>query len=103
MAKSALFRVGLAFQVALADVTGLRFAIVDGIDILDGANRATLFSVLDEALAKGWLEQVIVLATALSAAAASKVWPPGWGILWVDRIGDMSTISRIQPVSEVAA
>lgn len=103
MAKSALFRIGLAFQISLAEVTGLKFAVIDGLDILDAANRATLFSVLDRALAEGWIEQVVILATALSAAASTKAWPENWRVFWIERDGEASHVRPIESAAAVAA
>ena len=102
MARSALFRVGLAFQIALAEVTGLKIVVVDGIDILDATNRATLFAVLDKALAEGWIEQVVILATALSEAAFTKAWPASWGVFRITREGSASSIQRINAAEVVA-
>lgn len=96
MARSALFRVGLAFQIALAQVTGLKVAILDGIDILDGPNRAALFAVVERALAEGWVEQVVILATVTSEAAFAKAWPESWGVFRIAREGEASSIHRIE-------
>ena len=59
LSESEGLRFGIAFQVALAMATGLRFVIIDRADMLIGDNRAALMSVLLESE----LEQAIVLAS----------------------------------------
>ncbi len=61
--ESEQFRFGVAFQIALAAVTGIRFAVIDGADILDKEIRKMLTGVL---LTSG-LDQAIVLATSEEA------------------------------------
>lgn len=63
LSASERFRAGVAFQLALAETTSARFAMIDGADILDGENRAILFELLETAVAKGWVDQAIVTAT----------------------------------------
>lgn len=59
LSMSEQFRFGVAFQIALAIVTGLRFVVIDRADLLDKEKRKTLTSLL---LNSG-LDQAIVLAT----------------------------------------
>lgn len=56
-------RCGVAFQIALAEITGARIAIIDRFGNFDGANRAAFFKVVNVALERGWLEQLIVFST----------------------------------------
>jgi len=59
LSESEQFRFSVAFQIALAIVTGLRFVVIDRADVLDKDKRK-LFSGL---LMNGGLDQAIVLAT----------------------------------------
>ena len=59
LSKSEQFRFGLAFQIALAMVTGLQFVVIDRADVLDKEKRRMLTSLL----LNSKLEQAIVLAT----------------------------------------
>lgn len=57
--RSEQHRIGIALQVAIAEMSGLGFAIVDELDMLDSENRELMGRVL---YASG-LEQVILLST----------------------------------------
>lgn len=57
--ESEQFRIGIALQLAVASLSGLSFAIVDRLDMLDHANRKIVTAMLMEAP----LEQIIILAT----------------------------------------
>lgn len=57
--RSEQFRIGIAFQLGIAQLSGLNFACVDEIDMLDTANRAAVTKMLLQAP----LDQVIVLGT----------------------------------------
>ena len=59
LSESEQFRFGVAFQVALALVTGLRFVVIDRADLLDRERRKTLTGLLVNSA----LDQAIVLAT----------------------------------------
>ena len=59
LSESERFRFSVAFQIALAKVTGLRFAVIDRADVLDKGRRKLLTGLL---LNSG-LDQAIVLAT----------------------------------------
>ena len=59
LSESERFRFSVAFQIALAIVTGLRFVVIDRADVLDKDKRK-LFSGL---LMNSGLDQAIVLAT----------------------------------------
>src|SRR5713226_8432470 len=59
LSESEQFRFGVAFQIALAIVTGLRFVVIDRADVLDKEKRKMLTSLL----LNSKLDQAIVLAT----------------------------------------
>ena len=59
LSESEQFRFGVAFQGALAMVTGLRFVVIDRADVLDKEKRKMLTSLLMNSK----LDQAIVLAT----------------------------------------
>ncbi|HJT71515.1 MAG TPA: AAA family ATPase [Terriglobales bacterium] len=59
LSESERFRFGIAFQLALAMVTGIRFVVIDRADVLDRAKRKELTSLL----LRSEIEQAIVLAT----------------------------------------
>jgi len=63
LSESEQFRFGVAFQIALAMVTGLRFVVIDRADVLDKGRRKMLTSLL----LNSKLEQAIVLATSEEA------------------------------------
>lgn len=84
--KSAQYRIGIALQLAIAKLSGLSFAIVDELDMLDAANRERVGQML---LASD-LDQVILLGT----REASSPLPVVAGMLAyrLDRGGGRSTI-----------
>ncbi|HEV2419895.1 MAG TPA: hypothetical protein VGX94_19030, partial [Terriglobia bacterium] len=53
------FRFSVAFQIALATATGIRFVVIDRADVLDRARR----KILTGLLVNSDLDQAIVLAT----------------------------------------
>lgn len=57
--ESEQFRIGIAIQLAVAVVSGVGFAIIDRIDMLDAANRAKVGQMLTDAP----VEQIFMLAT----------------------------------------
>ena len=59
LSESERFRFGVAFQIALATVTGVGFVVIDRADMLDKERRRMLTSLL----LKSDLDQAIVLAT----------------------------------------
>ena len=71
LSESEQFRFGVAFHIALAMLTGLRFVVIDRADVLDKERRKMLTSLL----LNSKLEQAIVLAT--SEEAAPSVMPHG--------------------------
>jgi hypothetical protein len=59
LSESERFRFSVAFQIALAIVTGLRFVLIDRADVLDKERRKLLTALL----MNSELDQAIVLAT----------------------------------------
>jgi len=59
LSESERFRFGIAFQLALATATGIRFVVIDRADVLDRARRKELTSLL----LSSEIEQAVVLAT----------------------------------------
>jgi len=71
LSESEQFRFGVAFQSALAMVTGLRFVVIDRADVLDKERR----KILTGLLLSRKLDQAIVLAT--SEEAVPLIVPQG--------------------------
>jgi len=71
LSESEQFRFGVAFQIALAMVTGLRFVVIDRADLLDKEKRKMLTGLL----LNSKLDQAIVLAT--SEEAPPSIAPQG--------------------------
>ena len=61
LSKSTKFRVGVAFQYALAKLAGARLLMIDEADILDPINRAALLNFL--VAARDDFDTVMVFAT----------------------------------------
>ena len=66
LSESERFRFAVAFQIALATVTGVRFVVIDRADVLDRERRRMLTNLL----VKSDLDQAIVLATSEEAEPA---------------------------------
>ena len=64
LSASEQFRFGVALQIALAQITGLQFVVIDCADILDAERRRMLTCLLVNSA----LDQAIVLATSQDAA-----------------------------------
>jgi hypothetical protein len=71
LSESEQFRFGVAFQMALAMVTGLQFVVIDRADLLDKEKRQMLTSLV----LNSKLDQAIVLAT--SEEAPPLIMPQG--------------------------
>ena len=67
LSKSAKYRVGIAFQYALARLTGARILLIDEADILDGIHQTELVNFLLYHLSD--FDQIMVFATGDMAAA----------------------------------
>lgn len=71
LSESERFRFSIAFQLALATATGIRFVAIDGADILDNERRKLLTALLSHSD----IDQAVVLAT--SAEALPSLVPAG--------------------------
>ena len=67
LSESERFRFGIAFQLALATATRIRFAVIDRADVLDRARR----KVLTALLLSSEIDQAIVFATGEESPPAS--------------------------------
>jgi len=76
VSTSERFRVGIVMQAVLSELTGLRFMVIDGIDILDQANRGFFFHFLRKVLPR--FDQIIGLGT------IGQVTPKNPGLAEVD-------------------
>jgi hypothetical protein len=92
LSESERFRFSIAFQLALATATGIRFVAIDRADLLDRARR----KVLTALLLSSEIEQAIVLATSEESAQASI--PAGvrfFDLGQTTRLGDAQGIESI--------
>ena len=76
LSGSERFRASVALQVAVAEVTGARWLMLDGADVLDAENRATMGTILLQAIAENRLDQALVLATPADASAVKALPEP---------------------------
>ncbi len=67
--RSERYRIGIGLQLAIAQLSGLNFAVVDEIDMLDVGNRGILSKMLMEAK----LDQILILGTREPAQTLPKV------------------------------
>ena len=67
--RSEQHRLGIAVQLAIAEMSGLSFAVIDEVDMLDDANRTLLTKMLLAAP----LEQIVILATREAHEALPKL------------------------------
>jgi prefoldin subunit 5 len=86
ISKSQKYRFSVAFQVALAKVSGFNFVVVDEADILLDANRGQLY----RALVGAGLDQVIVLQSDLRREIP-KVPNSAFYLFTLDESGDVPT------------
>ena len=61
ISASERFRVGIVLQAVLSELVGLRFMVIDGIDVLDQTNRGFFFQFLRKALPR--FDQIIGFCT----------------------------------------
>lgn len=96
MSETERMQAGLAFQVALAEVTGARWLMCDRIGNLDYDNRGALFGVLDLGLSRGWIEQCFLFSTFTSATPPVQAPAENVALFHVTRIGEgWTTIARV--------
>jgi DNA repair exonuclease SbcCD ATPase subunit len=87
LSESERLRVGVSLQIAIAEVTGIGFVVIDGADLLDATNRGLLVSLLSV-----FDGQAIVTATRDQAPGPIDGVAVYWltlerGVTRVDRIG----------------
>ncbi|MHB9072042.1 MAG: AAA family ATPase [Desulfobaccales bacterium] len=109
LSKSAKFRVGVAFQCALARLAGARLLMIDEADILDPRNRGQLINLLLQIQRK--FDTILVFATSDHARAAldpdiqlwvlldGKIYPLNRGF----RFEDGKIISEAEALEKAAA
>jgi len=104
MSASERFRAGVALQIALAEVTGARWVLIDGADVLGTANRSELFGLLLQAVGENRIEQAIVTATTLLRPSAVRAFdeslPDDIEVWWIAE-GKVVPAATL-PVEEVA-
>jgi len=61
ISASERFRVGIVLQAVLSELAGLRFMVIDGIDVLDQTNRGFFFQFLRKVLPR--FDQIIGFCT----------------------------------------
>jgi len=61
ISASERLRVGIVLQAVLSELAGLRFMVIDGIDVLDQTNRGFFFQFLRKALPR--FDQIIGFCT----------------------------------------
>ncbi len=92
LAESERFRFSIAFQLALATVTGIRFVVIDRADVLDKDRRRLLTGLL----LKSDLDQAIVLATGEEPSPTAI--PPGVKFFDLNRARELRKAS--EPIAE---
>jgi DNA repair exonuclease SbcCD ATPase subunit len=89
LSESEQFRFGVAFQIALAMLTGVQFVVIDRADLLDTERRKMLTGLL----VNSDLEQAIVLAT--GEAGPPSIVPQG--------VKFLSLVEGLSPEASIAA
>ncbi len=67
--RSERYRIGIALQLGIAQMSGLNFAVVDEIDMLDVTNRAAVTKMLLQAP----LDQILIMGTREESQALPKI------------------------------
>lgn len=88
LSKSQRFRVGIALQLAIAEITGVWFVAIDQADMLDAAQREILQDVID-----GWPGQIIVCATKDPGFVLPAELPDGVEFYLLELRDDVTTIA----------
>jgi len=83
ISASERFRVGIVLQSVLSELAGLRFMIIDGIDVLDQTNRGFFFQFLRKALPR--FDQIIGFCTTGQQAPKNPGLPEVEFFLLADR------------------
>lgn len=80
MSESAQWRIDTLIALAIAQISELRFAVLDRFDVLDGASKKQLFKMLIQLGSMNLIDQVIVCGT---YAEPIKGMPPSVQQVWV--------------------
>lgn len=81
LSESEKWRVDCIVTLLLAELSGLRFAILDRFDVLDLPSRKQLLTMLDELAGAGDLDTVLLCGT---LKAAPKLWDDTMEVFWID-------------------
>jgi DNA repair exonuclease SbcCD ATPase subunit len=96
VSASERFRAGIVLQSVLSKLTGLRFMLIDGLDILDQENRAFFFRFIQEV--KGEFDSIFVFST------IGRYYPKNPGLPEIDFwIIEEGKVTRIPEDSKKAA
>lgn len=99
LSESERFGFGVAFQIALALVTGLRFVVMDRADVLDREKRKMLTSLLMNSK----LDQAIVLATSDEPVPSHAVRGVKFlGLVEEPKQGDVFASTAAEPIDSVS-
>lgn len=86
--RSERYRIGIALQMGIAMLSGLKFAVIDEMDMLDVANRGLVTKMLLQAP----LDQILILGTREAAQALPTV--PGVLCYRLVKQGDRSDVAE---------
>ncbi len=100
LSESERLRVGLALQLALAEVSGLNFAVLDGADLLTAKNRALLADLLQVWTGEDATRQVIVTASRDEPPVARI---PGVGMYWLETVNGLAKVTNLTAGEMVTA
>ena len=90
VSASERFRAGIVLQSVLSKLAGLRFMLIDGLDILDQENRGFFFRFIQEV--KGEFDSIFVFST------IGRYYPKNPGLPEIDFwVIDAGNVKRIEP------
>jgi len=92
LSESQGFRAGLALAITIAHLTGVRWIMADRLDLLDRRHRETLFSVVQAALSKGYIEQAIAVGTVADPKTLETMSAPEGVAVWAIKGGKLERV-----------
>lgn len=95
LSRSERHRFGIAFQVALATVTGFRFVVVDEADMLDSDAKSNLIRLLG----RSSLDQAIILST---EDTPIKIQKPGTAFIYLTQNSKDETVVDVVAITPLA-
>lgn len=98
LSESEKWRADALLAVAIAVLSGLRFVVLDRLDVLDTAGREDALYWLSDVAEAGLINTALVLAT-LKAAPPASALPPHIASHWIER-GNL--VATNEPVREAA-